>query len=402
MFKLIYNIFSVFGLLVFYAGSVVFPRWKSLLASRKAAKTPPLVPPIKVWFHCSSLGEYEMVVPLIRKAIKKFGTEHILITFFSDSGYSYASNKEFSQNITYLPFDTPRMVQKFYSTYQPETAILVRYDLWYNLVRMGMKRGTAFYLLNARFNENHFLFKWYAKPYQTLLKRFRFLFLSDQSSLVTLKSAGFSNARYAGDTRFDVFKEKVESAPSYSKIERFIDGKPTLILGSSWEQEETILDKALKQGLPNLKIIIAPHQINRSQEIADRFKKQKPVFYSEFENQESNMLIINNIGILSNLYRYSQFAFIGGGFTGKLHNTIEPAVWGNLIGYGPKISKFSEAQSFVEQGFGFVIHTGDDLKQWIVPYLSQPELIEHKKQVAVDYVRLNLGANEIISTELKL
>jgi 3-deoxy-D-manno-octulosonic-acid transferase len=402
VFKLLYNAGAVLGALLLQAGALFVPRWKTLLKSRKNAAKPSVNSPIKVWFHCASLGEYEMILPLARRASEKYSHNRILITIFSDSGYTYAEKKEFGNQIMYLPFDTLREVKQFYKEYEPETAVLVRYELWYNLLRLGLHYGTQFYLVNTRFNTDHFLFKWYAKPYQSLLKQFNQLFSSDTSTIANLHNAGFSNATYVGDTRFDAFNEKKNKAPIFPKIEAFIGDQPTLILGSSWEEEEIILEDALKSGFRGIKIILAPHQVNRSQEIVNRFKEHQPVLYSEYQNQETQILVINNIGMLSALYQYAQFAFVGGGFSGKLHNTIEPAVWGNLIAFGPKISKFSEAQSFEKEGFALKIESGKDLKKWIETHVHNPNLIDEKKRSALSFVENNLGANAQIASKLKL
>lgn len=402
MFKLLYNAGAVLGALLLQAGVIFVPRWKTLLSSRKNAAKPNVNTPIKVWFHCASLGEYEMIVPLVRRANERYGHNRILITFFSDSGYTYAVKKEFRNQIMYLPFDTLREVKQFYREYEPKIAVLVRYELWYNLLRIGQQNGTLFYLVNARFNQEHFLFKWYAKPYQSLLKKFQQVFVSDNFTVANLNRAGIHNVTYVGDTRFDAFNEKKNEAPLFPKIEAFIGDQPTLILGSSWEEEEIILEDALKSSLRGIKMILAPHEVNRSEAIINRFKEHHPVLYSEYQNQETNILVINNIGMLSALYQYAQFAFVGGGFSGKLHNTIEPAVWGNLIAFGPKISKFSEAQSFEKEGFALKIESGKDLKKWIETHVHNPNLIDEKKRSALYFVENNLGANAQIASKLKL
>lgn len=354
---------------------------------------------VKYWFHCASLGEYEMALPLIKETLKSHKLDNILITFFSSSGYDQAVRGDYKSRIAYVPLDNLASVKAFYNSIEPQIAIFVRYELWYNLIREGLKRGVKFHLINGRFETNHFLFKAIGRPYLKLVKRFNKIYTSDEYSQKLLLKRD-AQAVFAGDTRFDRIFEIKENSKEFARIKAFKGQKKLLILGSSWQPEEDILDSSNLHKLENLAVVIAPHDLSRAASIAARFNAK--LFTNGDFNNDDNCLVLDTIGMLSEVYQYADFTLVGGGFSGKLHNTLEPAVWGCHVAFGPKIDKFPEAQDFIIAGFGYKLLKTKDYFDTIDSFMTnESKLLENKKN-AMEYCKKSKGATKRILQDLKL
>ncbi|MDA8886027.1 hypothetical protein N8368_05295 [Bacteroidia bacterium] len=356
---------------------------------------------IKYWIHAASLGEYEMALPVLEELLKKNSLEDILITIFSPSGYSQAIKGPYSGRVMYSPIDTLWQVKSFYKKYAPEKAIFIRYDFWYNLIKEGQINETTFYLINGRFSKNHFFFKRYGKPYLNLLKKFKGLYLSDKLSVTELQSAGIMHSKYTGDTRADRVATIAKNAKQFLEIEKFKGDRNLLILGSSWQPEEDLLLKLLQNKPNNLAVIIAPHDLKRSDSIASKLALYKPKIYTDSSfDDKTQVLIVNTMGMLSSLYQYADFAIIGGGFSGALHNILEPAVWGCHLSFGPKISKFPEAQDFLNEGFAYKITETEKWVKTIVKLNSDSSLLHELQEKSRTYMVLQKGATQTILNSL--
>lgn len=354
----------------------------------------------KYWIHCASLGEYEMAIPLIENIVRKHSKEEILITFFSPSGYNQAIKGEFSDCIMYLPLDDSSLVKQFYDDYFPQIAIFVRYDLWYNFISVGQKRGVRFYLINARFGSQHFVFGPFGKPYYKLLANFAGVYSSDASSQCILLSKGIS-AFLAGDTRYDRVSNIAQNANPNISIAKFVNGRKVLLLGSSWKPEEDLLVKLLINQPNDLAVIIAPHDVKRSDDIMEQLKVFLPKKYTNGDfGISDSVLVLDTIGMLSSLYQYADFALVGGGFSGALHNILEPAVWGCYIFFGPNVKKYPEAQNFVDAGFAFSIMENDQFLNKIVRLLDDKKELNQIKIKAKVYAISKTGATCHISKNI--
>ena len=360
MYKILYNITISFIASVLPVVGLFSSKVKRFISAR-AKKNNPTKGDVTYWIHCASLGEYEMAIPLIHELLKSHSLNDILITFFSPSGYEQVKNGPYASRMMYLPIDTPKNVKEFYNNYNPNKAIFIRYDFWHNFIRFGMKEGTQFYLVNGRFQPNHFIFKLIGKNYLNIIRDFKYLFTSDKASYELLKKFN-ENTLFVGDTRYDRVADISKTDKEYPDIHHFKGGRKLLIVGSSWEKEEAFTKKLLDTN-PDLAVIIAPHDIQRTEQILEVFKSHSPRRYTHADfDEKTSVIVLDTIGMLSSLYSYADFSLIGGGFHGALHNIIEPAVWGNHISFGSKIQKFPEAHDAIEYGFGFAI-THEDL--WI-------------------------------------
>ena len=402
MFSFIYQITVSIAVAMLQMVSVFRPRIRLFLHLRKEHQAPKPAPK-KYLIHCASLGEFEMAKPIIEHLVQRHGKEAILLTFFSPSGLEHVKRMDnYSQMCAYLPLDRANEIRDFLVRYKPEKIILVRYELWFNLLRIGLKMGIDFYLMNARFSKGHFIFSLLGRPYLNLLKSFKWIFCSDTNTQKLLEKRALKDFSYFGDTRFDRVLEIASSAKENPEIERFIDGKKAIILGSSWWAEEEMMNDIFHE-FEGLKLIIAPHDIKEEHliQIETLFAAYNPKRFSSGDfGKFDQVLVLDSIGLLSSMYRYANIAFIGGGFKGALHNIIEPAVWGSVIFFGPDTEKFPEAEQFIQSGFAFEVSKSPELKDLLQSLLQDEKRMEQLKNNAAEFVQAQAGASEKIIQQL--
>lgn len=345
---------------------------------------------ITYWIHASSHGEGLMAIPLIEKFLESKDLQ-IVITFFSPSGFKNFKYSNKSLFKTYLPIDSNKNMKNLVKLIKPKHILFVKYDLWMNLISICQKNKIPVSVFSGKFHEK----QWYFKPYgnwaRKKLEKMTNIFTVDEKSKLFLDSKNFKNTTICGDTRYDQVNTKDIS--SNLKIK-----KPCLIIGSSWGKEEVLVKESL-QNYNDIQIIIAPHEINQNRlnEIESTFGKNCGFFSKLDEKSEiPKVLIIDQIGMLADLYSISDFAFIGGGFKGKLHNTIEPSAKGNAIIFGPNYKKFPEAQNLINEGVAFVVNDQFELKAIVENLLSSSELLQKIKEKAKELIVKNQGATEII------
>lgn len=356
-----------------------------------------------VWFHAASLGEFEQGRPVM-EALKTAepGTK-ILLTFFSPSGYEIRKNYAGADYILYLPSDTPGNARYFIEQLKPDAAVFIKYEFWYNYLHELHHRHIPVYLISALFRPGQPFFKSWGTLHRRMLGFFTRLFVQDEESVRLLKSIGIQNAQRTGDTRFDRVKQIAGAAQEIEKVKQFCNGLPAVVCGSTWPPDEDLLMNYIDNASGAYKWIIAPHEIGEShiKTILEKCKK-KIVRYSD-ENAslaEAEVLIVDCIGLLSSIYRYGKMAYIGGGFGVGIHNTLEAAVYGIPVIFGPKYQKFNEAVSLIREGGAFSIGSGEQLRELLDSLIKTPVIAETAGEKALAYVDSQLGATEIILQEL--
>lgn len=351
------------------------------------------------WFHCASLGEFEQGKPLMEKIKQTHPHKKILVTFFSPSGYEYRKNSPLADFVCYLPNDNAKNARKFIRLVRPKQAYFVKYEFWYFYLKELYNTNIPTYLIAGVFRPNQPFFKWYGAFHQQMLGFFTHFFLQNKASEELLQGIGFTNTTTSGDTRIDQVFDNSQSPKQLSLIERFTQNNPTIILGSSWEKEEEIISEYIATTDKKFQYIIAPHDISKSH--IEHLKNMLTVpylLYSEATSENilnHSILIIDNIGMLANCYQYTDIAFIGGGFSGALHNVLEPAAFGNAILFGDKINKFHEAQALIDAYAAFSISSLDDFIA-VVNHLMMKENMENTQNAAKKYIVENVGATDRI------
>lgn len=348
-----------------------------------------------IWFHCASLGEFDQGLPLMEIIKKENPNCFLLVTFFSPSGFKHYQKREhYADFVCYLPIDTISNAKYFVNHFKPEKVFFVKYEFWANTIFAIKKSGANLYAVSALFRKEHRFFKPWGGFFRKVLKQFDLIFVQNKHSQQLLNSIQIESI-VAGDTRFDRVKKNAEKAHKNEIIEQFKNGSDLFIIGSSWPEDESILFPWINE--TNQKILIAPHEIG-DKHIAEIEKgiSRKVIRYSEASNgnlAEFDVLILNTIGHLASAYSYGTTAYVGGGFSGSLHNILEPAVFGLPVIFGPKHSRFPEAQQFIDGGFGFSVSTTEEFSNKVQLIESNYEEISGQEKA---FVEENVGASKKI------
>lgn len=358
-----------------------------------------------IWFHFASLGEFEQGRSVMEQIKQRYAEEKIIVTFFSPSGYEIRKNTALADYVFYLPEDTAANARKFLDAINPKLAIFTKYEYWYHYFDALEKRGIRLLMISAIFREEQLFFKRNGGFYRRILKKVSFFFTQNLESVHMLKWIGITKAGLAGDTRFDRVVELPKTHKAIEQAKEFVGDKRVLVGGSTWPADEELI-KDLLWKYPDWKAIIAPHEIH-DEHIAQLMKLfpsalrfSKFGTYAAEEIAREQVLIIDNIGMLSSLYYYGDIAYIGGGFGAGIHNTLEGATYGMPVIFGPKYEKFKEAMDLVELGAGFPISSKEELEH-IFAALQDPEKLNLAGESAKKYVHTRSGATQIIMKYLE-
>ncbi|MCZ2102523.1 MAG: 3-deoxy-D-manno-octulosonic acid transferase [Chitinophagales bacterium] len=317
-----------------------------------------------IWVHCASLGEFEQGRPLIEAIKRKYPDEKILLSFFSPSGYEIRKNYTYADEIIYLPSDLPQNNQKLLDYYKPKAVILIKYEFWWNLIRAIEMRKIPLFLVSGVFREGDYFLKQAMRPLRHLLSNFDVLFVQDEVSASILKKHHFPNhIVVAGDTRIDRVLENLQDPIVPEAIKNRIIDKKVIVYGSVWSSDMHIV-ASMVRAFPDFAHIVAPHNIE-SQHIK-QLQLQLPGACDLYATglHTSNILIIDNIGMLAGLYAVSDIVYIGGGFGQGIHNILEPTVFGVPVFFGPKYKRFNEAVHLMEADAAFSVLKGETMVQW--------------------------------------
>lgn len=353
------------------------------------------------WVHCASLGEFEQGRPIIEAIKKQYPEFKILLTFFSPSGYEIRKNYDLADCVCYLPADTKSNARKMIELVKPELVFFVKYEFWNNYLHEFKKRNIPLYLVSAIFRENQQFFKssvggkWYRK----MLFCFEHFFVQDENSVELLKGIGVTNVTRAGDTRFDRVAEIAKNGKNIPLIEKFKGDNLLVVAGSTWKPDEELLAQYIHNH-PEVKFVIAPHETKRAN--VDRLinlLKTNIICYTEASEEtvmNKQVLVVDTIGILSSVYRYADLAYIGGGFGVGIHNTLEAAIFGMPIVFGPNYLKFNEATSMVKLGVAYPISNSEDLGSVLDRMLFDKEANGKVAEECIAFTNQNLGATRVI------
>lgn len=349
-----------------------------------------------IWFHCSSLGEFEQSRPVMETLRLQYPGYKILLTFFSPSGYEIRKSYPGADWIFYLPADSKMNARRFLDTVQPVLAVFTKYDYWYYYLSECKKRNIPLLMISSVFRKRQPFFQWYGHLHRKMLRCITHFFVQDALSKTLLNQLNIEQVTISGDTRFDRVIEIAEKAQPLELISTFCSASVVLVAGSTWPADEKIICQAVAS-MTDVKLILAPHEIH--QEHLQRLKSQftQSVFFSEINHagaflESPRCLIIDNIGMLSKLYAHGTLAYVGGGFNKGIHNILEAAVYGLPVFFGPRFEKFREAVELKKMGAAFCIQDAEELKNKINLLIQNPDLYNQCRQRAKNYVYNNRGA----------
>ena len=352
-----------------------------------------------LWMHAASLGEYEQGLPVLEKLKEKYPNHKVLITFFSPSGYENVVKKNKEDILCYLPFDKKSTISEFVKAVHPEIFFTVKYDFWYHLLDELKKINAKVFVISALFYENQVYFKPQGKWFVNELKKnVDWIFHQTEKSLSLAQKVGLTKGSVSGDTRFDRVKQIKNRDNFVEFISEFKAEKKLLVFGSSWEAEEKMA-QILSQKLENFKILIAPHDLKRVQNLKQIFPKA--ILYSELKSNyqlpNTNILIIDCIGLLSKLYSYADVAIVGGGFHDKgLHNILEAATFGVPVIFGNQYKKNPEADALIAQNGGKSFAQVELAADFVLELSKNSNLLQEMSENAGNFVHSQPNSSEII------
>ncbi len=356
-----------------------------------------------VWVHCASLGEFEQGRPLIERMRSEDTQRAFIITFFSPSGYEIRKNYSGADLVCYLPLDTPRNADRFIKIVAPQMAVFVKYEYWFNYMKSLYKHSIPLYVVSAIFRPNQYFFKNYGIWFAKQLALVSHFFVQNQTSCELLNSLGYQNYTLCGDTRFDRVFEISQNKASYPLIEAFCQSNKDSkiwVIGSSWHPDELLFVSLIAKE-KGIRLIIAPHEIEEShiRQIELLFPLQRVVLYTSATLETAangDVLIIDTIGMLSQVYRHAYIAYIGGGFGAGIHNILEAAVYSIPVIFGPRYQKFDEAVSLIAAGGAFSINNNRELLDIAQKLMNDKEEYLKVSTACSVFVKQNIGATDKI------
>lgn len=350
-----------------------------------------------IWMHCASAGEFEQGKPLIEELKRIYPSHKMLVSFFSPSGYAAGKKYSHADFITYLPADTGSNAKQFVELVKPQLVIFVKYEYWYHHLSAAAFHHIPLLMVSSIFRKDQVFFKWYGKFYRQLLFLFRQIFVQDENSFTILKENNVLHCTVAGDTRFDRVKKIAGNFSEIPFVKEWAGKDRVIVAGSTWPDDENILSEYLKNH--SVKLILAPHEINeqRLKQIEKLFSDALRYSCISSSGRSSQVLIIDNMGMLSRLYHYAMIAYVGGGFNKSgIHNTLEAAVHGKPVFFGPNYQKFKEAGELIETGAAFSFSTAEEFKTKTDHLLNNPQRVSKAGTAAKNYVEENTGTTQKI------
>ena len=378
-------------------------QWKNLISINKDDEW--------IWIHVSSLGEFEQGLPVIESLKTNFPKYKILLTFFSPSGYEPRKNFQLADKVAYMPSDTRHNAKKLIKNFNIKAAFFVKYDFWFNYMKVLKKNDIPLYYISALLHQDHYFFKFYSSWFRKQLRNVSHFFVQNDNTAKLLKSIGIENTTVTGDTRFDRVFEIAKLSKSFPEIEKFIAGRQCIIAGSSWPSDEKFIIPFAKNMPDNYCLIIAPHDISDSHIKQITSQLDSYILYSgqpsavshqrsAVNDQQAKVLVIDTIGILKQIYKYARFAYVGGGFMSSIHNTQEALVFGCPVVIGPKYHKFVEAVDLVRNGGIFSVNNQEEFDNIFERLMNDDEFYNKASGICQDYIQLSIGATNKINKHL--
>lgn len=370
-----------------------------------AAATASLTSPKRIWIHVSSMGEFEQAKPLIRALREKDPSCHIIVSFFSPSGYEHSKLFKLADVITYLPLDTTSNARRFLDLVRPTVAIFIRYDIWPNHLRELRKRGIPVVLANATLSLH-------SRRLLPLIKQFHHYLFDMLTAILTVSendSLAFRKLKLSspkiesiGDTRYDqVWYRSAEAKQKHFFAQHIIHEKRIVVAGSTWPEDEAVLVPTIKKLLhfkSNVLFVVVPHE--PTLEVLDTLERcfengVKTIRFSDLNDYDNEpIILVDSVGILMGLYKYASVAYVGGSFKQGVHNVLEPAVYGIPVLCGPRHTNSQEAMLLAERGGIFVVHDTVECYRTLNLLLEHDDMRTGAGNIALTMVQNHIGATE--------
>ncbi len=361
-----------------------------------------------IWFHAASLGEFEQGRPVIEALKQEFPQYKILLSFFSPSGYEVRKDYPLADEVLYLPSDTPSHAAQWVKRHHFVAAFFIKYEFWFNYMRALKDAGIPLFYISLILKPDSYFFRWYGVWFREQLKSVRHFFVQDDATAQLLQTHGMKNVTVCGDTRFDRVAAIARQAKPFPEVEQFIGGRRCIIAGSTWPPDEKLLERVFSQCPDDYCFIVAPHDISASHVAQVQALFPDSQLYSALDADQptrslslskgrpARILILNTIGILSQLYQYARFVYIGGGFGVNIHNIQEPVTFGCPVVFGPKYKSFKEAVDLVTLEGAFSVGDEAELAKVFMRLIDNEAFYAKASETCRNYLKAQVGATESI------
>lgn len=363
-----------------------------------------------IWFHAASLGEFEQGRPVIEAIKRDYPQYKILLSFFSPSGYEVRKDYPLADEVLYLPSDTALNAHYWLNRHHFVAAFFIKYEFWFNYMKALKKRRIPLFYISLIFKPDSYFFKSYGRWFRKQLNAVTHFFVQDETTERLLRESGFNNVTLCGDTRFDRVAAIAQQAKQFPEVERFIDGRQCIIAGSTWPPDEDLLSDFISKMPEDYCIILAPHDVSETHIAQIKGLFPEAMLYSEVtapghndedRNSRHKIMVINTIGILSQLYQYARFVYIGGGFGVGIHNIQEPVAFGCPVVFGPNHKGFKEAVDLVERKGAFCVNNAEELERVFDSLMNDADVFAKSSSTCRDYLQSQLGATEKVLNGFK-
>lgn len=359
-----------------------------------------------IWVHAASLGEYEQGLPVIEGLRTQYPNHKIVLTFFSPSGYEVRKDNNVADVTVYLPLDTTDLVTSFLDAVHPEMAFFIKYEFWPNYLKELKNRNIPTFLISGIFRPNQVFFKWYGSFYRNAIKSMTYFFVQNEESKKLLNGIGLTNVKISGDTRFDRVATILERDNTVDFISNFKGDSTLVVIGSSWPEDEKLLSQYINTSTHHVKFVFAPHNIKPEQiaQLKNSISKNVCV-YSEMTPEklkQSEVFLLDTVGLLTKVYSYADIAYIGGGFEKGIHNILEPATFGIPIIIGPKYKQFAEAIALIDLGGCHSVNNYTELKNILDLVIQNEDERLEQGHISNTFVQMNKNVTGTILQYLKM
>ena len=351
-----------------------------------------------IWFHAASLGEYELAIPLIKEIKKTFDNE-IILTFFSESGFKLKERINEVSKTYFLPIDSNKNAKKLVEILNPRFAIFIKSEIWPNYINELKKGDIKFFLVNYVYD------RYNSRIFKEILKKYTKIFTQDDNSERELKKMKVDNTLYIGNLKFNRAKLQKKEKYINKKLINYLGDDKCIVFGSTWgRDEEIIFDYMSEEINKNMKYIIAPHEVSKKNisRIKSKLNNKVNLLSDNKYNVQNNILIVDSIGVLKYLYKFSDISYIGGGFKKKgLHNILEPCAYGNPVIFGKHFKFSNEAKALIKLKGGFSIQNSKQLKNTINGLLLNAKKLKEIEIINSKFIDDNLVSINSITKSMQ-
>lgn len=376
--------------------------WRSPVGKIKSASPAAF----RVHFHAASVGEFEQAKPLIEALRSEPTLYRITASFFSPSGYDVQKDWPVIDGACYIPHDRQQEMNEFLNRITPDLIIVVRYDLWLEFMRQAKQRGIPVVLVCGVMRANSIrFFPGLRRFFSGLYGRLSMIHCVTQEDRESFERlAPHVPIETTGDTRFDRVVERLESKEEgqvVRNIRQVVGDRKVLVAGSTWAEDERLLSTL--QERTDLFLVIVPHEPGPEEVTAALDLFPAAILLSQFSADHSSNLrgiIVDRIGLLADLYRLADIAYVGGGFGAGVHSVLEPAAFGVPVLTGPRIDRSRDATSMQAEGLLYVTRTQEEVAKVVDRFLTDIPMLATMRDKVGQFVRERLGATEQILRSL--